>query len=293
MHDHYDEIKPSAIEKRETDTLILKGYLTNEAKSLILSGDYTRVVFSYGKWEDLNFFSTEQVHLKYILIRSLYVDWDSISEISGLETLILEGKYRQKIDFSKLINLRELHIHWEPKYSKEILKLRHLRSLTLYGYNGEDLREFNQLESLEKLELVRGNVVDFSGIENIKSLKHLELSYMSKLKSIDGLEKLNNLTRLVIESCNNIEFPEFIEGLDAVKEISVCRLKTFKSLDIFKKIKTLECLDVLEMKVEDGNIEILKDFNSLKTIRMDQKRHYNMDVNAFKKELNDKYGDFD
>lgn len=293
MYEHYDEIEPHIIADESQGVLTLKGVMTDKMKEFILSGKFHRLVLSYGKWEDLKFIADENIEFKSILLRSPFIDWSSISKMISIERLILDGKLKPKIDFSELTNLRELDIHWEGKKTEGMLKLKNLKILTIYGYKGNDLELFHELISLEELEVVRGSIVSLSGLQALKSLKRLDLFNVNKLVNVDELNHMDSLIKFGIESCNKIIFPKFFNGLGSIIQINLCRLKGFNSLKIFEKLKTLESLNVYEMKVEDGDIEIVKEFNGIKSMRIDQKRHYNMDVDAYKKELIDKYGEIE
>jgi len=91
-------------------------------------------------------------------------------------------------------------------------ELTGLRTLRLCGQKAADLNGIQNLENLNRLEIVNCDIPDISAIFAVDSIEHLRLEGENGI-SIDGIQNLRNLRELVLQKAN-------ITDLSPLKEAS-------------------------------------------------------------------------
>lgn len=65
-------------------------------------------------------------------------------------------------------------------------------------------------------------------------------------------------------------------------------------VEIFAEdVSTLEVLMVFEMSIQDGDMDFITALPSLKRLLIDQRKHYNINVEKYAADLLEKFGDYD
>lgn len=226
-------------------------------------------------------------------IESGVVDWKAIEAIESLKVLRTWENLGTKIDYTKLPNLEELWVHGSDKFINSVYELENLEYLRIAGWKELDFSKLAKLKNLKHLELVDSRKLEsLEGASKLKNLKNCELMCCSKLINIDELNNCPNLNYLKISGCHRIEYPASFKGLTNLQKLRLGMNKKFQSLLPFAECKNLEFLQVVEMRIEDGKLGFIKELPNLKAIRIQPKRHYDIDVNVFEEVLRDKYGDY-
>ncbi|CAN1245452.1 Disease resistance protein L6 [Linum grandiflorum] len=185
----------------------------------------------------------------------------SASEIRGL------GKLRvlETLEISESMSLDHLH---------GLDDLVHLKELTLKSCGLDCLPSLSNLIRLHKLVIVRCPLLsEIPGLGELKrSLLHLEVSCCESLAHIDGLESLEGLESLTLESATqpprlgdkDDDFPDLsrlqnlkqlcITGLERLQSLRSLEMKACKSL---RRLPNLLGLDNLETLDVSGCIQLV------------------------------------
>ncbi|CAN0829314.1 Disease resistance protein L6 [Linum grandiflorum] len=154
----------------------------------------------------------------------------SASEIHGLEKLrVLEA-----LEISESMSLDHLH---------GLENLMHLKELILKncGLKGR-LPNLSKMNKLHKLVIVECQLLsEIQGLGELKrSLLHLEVSCCDELARIDGLESLEALESLTLESIDpHGPFPD-LSRLQNLKELCISGWRQFPDLSSLENLETLD-----------------------------------------------------
>ena len=190
-------------------------------------------------------------------LTSLYLDYNSISDISALEDLTaltyLNLSNTSISDISPLQNLTKLRqLYLEFNSISDISPLQNLTKLRLLylGYNSiSDISALQNMTALTSLDLHYNSISDISALEDLTSLTNLYLSYNS-ISDISVLENLTALTGLGLSN-NSISDISVLENLTALTGLSL-------SHNSISDISALQNMTAL--------IELLLDNNSISDI---------------------------
>lgn len=127
-----------------------------------------------------------------------------VEELPNLEVLGLQIKRTKAIDFSRLPNLRVALLAW-CKGLEGVFSSRRLEYLNVSNFPLEDLCPLSELKLLRRLSLTSRKLKSLSGIEDLRLLEDVSLYDCRRLDDDDGLDRLPNLKRLEIESCNRLK----------------------------------------------------------------------------------------
>lgn len=218
------------------------------------------IIRTFGNNYQINF-----ENLKYIsFIKELsidsgsYINVNNIYLLEKLETLwINNNNYGEEIDLTKLKSLTKLIIANSCVNLKGLYNLPNLITLKLQKFNEIDLTKFEMMNKLTSLELVQSKIRTLDGVEKMKNLKCLTLFYSSKLLSIEKISVLKNLEYLEIRNCKKIENYECLKLLKNLKRLSIYDSSTLNDLLFVNQLKSLEFIGLINTNVNDGNIEPL------------------------------------
>ena len=277
----------------EKKLYLCRSELSDEMVTAIKKGECLGISFSYGEWPDLSFLKELEPPLQRLSALSENIDWQSVSELSDLQVLRVDRAIKKKVNFSSLTNLAHLRYYWDKKNADNVFSLQGIECLQVYGAKALDFSIFENMTSLKKLEIVRGSFTNLDGIGALKGLKSLRLENMTKLEDISALNDAHSLISLAISSCSRVNIPDAFSGLKQVRKLTMLKIKQLESLKFLKSLTSLEALGIFEMSIKSGDVRCLSELSSLKSIRMDSRRHYNMDLDEFESELIARYGDFE
>lgn len=204
-------------------------------------------------------------NLKYIsFIKELsidsgsYINTNYLCLLEKLETLwINNNNYGEAIDLKKLKCLRKLVVTNSCVNLKGLFELPNLITLKLQKFNESDLTKFEMMDNLTSLELVQSKIKSLNGIEKMKNLKCLTLFYSSQLLSIEKISVLNRLEYLEIRNCKKIENYNCLGELNELRKLSIYDCSTLNDLLFIDHLKKLDFIGLINTNVIDGNIEPL------------------------------------
>lgn len=229
----------------------------------------------------------ELTHVKKISLEpSDIVDvGDTLAKLKKLEYLHL-GVEKVAFDFSNLPNLKRLYFDYH-KNTKGIEHLINLEVLHIYYANKFFFKEdqIGSLKNLKRLEIVKSDDLDnLNCLSKLINLKELEFHYCRSLIDFNFLTYLKyKLEILKIGNCKNVKNVEYIDSLEKLKWLAIVDSFKIKNVNFIKNLRNLEVLIVLgKSYFEDGDLSILRE-RKLRHVGIDNKRHYNVKYEEFKK----------
>ena len=151
----------------------------------------------------------------------------------------------------------------------------------------ENLKEF---ENLLFLSLNSSNVRNMQVVENFKNLKRLELHYCVKLENDFGI--INNESSLEFLHINMSKKFVFSDELLKLKNLKVLCLNDcaeIENLDFLKNFPKLIDFRFVDTKIKNGNLDILLEHPTLKSVGFIDKKNYNYKCNEINQQLKSRF----
>lgn len=256
----------------------VKFILENKLEYLIINGR--------GSYHISNIDWLSQVHniVKWVVITppiNTVFSFVGLSSCQDVLKIKINNNTKENIDLSRNINLIELHIENATNFTG-LEKLVNLESLVI---NKPSLPLFNA-DVFNKLKKLKYLCISDSKLKfNLNFLNGTPLSnlllYNCKNLSLEGINK-SNISKLEINKCKDIEKVELIYLSKKLKELKIIDSINPESAENFATLTKLETLIVLGSSyLIDGNLDKL--IKKLKVFNYDNKRHYNIKYEYFKK----------
>ncbi len=158
-------------------------------------------------------------NLKYLRLDE-DTDINKIHSIKSLKTLVLDASEESKIDtLEQFPNLENLKIQGGNKIN--LGKLSKLKVLKIQlDFNFADTICFDNLTTLEKLDLSCCNITHVNNLEKLTHLKVLDLSENGGIENIDGLRNLKKIEELNLYD-NKISDINVLNTLPNLKEVNL------------------------------------------------------------------------
>jgi hypothetical protein len=149
----------------------------------------------------------------------------------------------------------------------------------------------NESAKLAYLELNWANIKNFTGIEKFKNLKRLELHYCVKLENDKGLNHIsNNLEFLHINQSKKFKLTDELLQLKKLRVLCLNACGPLDSLDFLVNFPNLLDFRFVDTNVLDGNLSPILKHPTLRTVGFLNKKHYNLNNEKIKSELEEKFG---
>ncbi|WP_078410280.1 leucine-rich repeat domain-containing protein [Priestia abyssalis] len=224
-------------------------------------------------------------------VEEVVLDSNYLKDISGLrylkslkglslsETTVIDGGI--EVDLEAFSELESLLLCW----SKKIRGLHHLTNLKgllleKYAPKQGDLEELATLEKLEELTITQSKVRSLQGIGKLNQLKELELNYLRTLTSLGDIEGLgSSLKKLDITSCKNIQDLLRIRALHSLEFLFLVKCGEVPSLEFIEPLTNLKHFVFPETNVLDGDITPCFHVDY---VYFDSKKHYSHKWTEFK-----------
>jgi Leucine-rich repeat (LRR) protein len=139
-----------------------------------------------------------------------------------------------------------------------------LNSFTIFGSGLKSLRPVADLMNLRRLYIVRGRVVDLSGIDQLKSLTQLNLFGNPNLSDLSPLQNLTRLRTLVLNSTSVID----LQPINNLRNLIELDLNNTSVVDLtpLRELRNLRALSLSNTPVTD--ISVLSELPALHTISL-------------------------
>ena len=154
------------------------------------------------------------------LVDNTIINFESIYSLLKLEKININCKQNFIIDVSLFSNLKNFGTeYW--KGLKNMDKINSLESMVITKYPNENITEFIGLENLKIFHIYSSKIKTLEGINRLNNLEELVLAYNKKLENINDIKNLKRLKVLRIYKCKSILNLEFIKDLKNMKNLYI------------------------------------------------------------------------
>jgi protein phosphatase 1 regulatory subunit 7 len=199
------------------------------------------------------------------------IDLSAVTACHSLESLTLHEN-KQPLDISNLRKLKYLSVDWHSALrlpQRECLK--HLGELDIDGYKGRSLDAVPAYRNLRRLVLTNSPIRGLHGIENFLGLRRLRLVYCTKLKTIEGIEHLTDLSELQIEVCRQVDNWSLLGACFNLRSLWMFDCGNIQNIAFVRQLPRLKDFRFMGTNVVDGD---LSPCQGIKEVICDNKRHY-------------------
>jgi internalin A len=148
------------------------------------------------------------------------INFESIYSLNKLEKIYINPMKNFTFDVSQFNKLKHLGIeYW--KGIKNIGKIKTLESMVIIKYPYENIVELSNLGNLKILHIYRSKIKLLEGIERLKLLEELSLSRNNCLENINIIKDIKSLNKLSLEKCNKLIDYNFVYELENIKSLYV------------------------------------------------------------------------
>src|SRR4051794_29198478 len=217
-------------------------------------------------------------HLRVLVLSAGEVrDLRAVESLRDLESLTLNTPRRPKLalDFSAFPRLASFGGYWNDGFPS-LFDCRRLARLFVFGPPDVDLTRFGALTTLERLELGQGRRLrSLAGIEQLQNLTFLGLYHQSAFADLSGLEAVPHLRELALETCRKVSSLDSIGGLRELHTLKIADCGRVASLHPLRSLHALERLFAWEStNVDDGDLSVLMELPALREVALAERRHY-------------------
>ena len=152
------------------------------------------------------------------VVNNKILNFESVYTLNKIENILINTKQKFLIDVAMFKNLK----HLGAEYWKGLInidKIETIESMVIRKYPKENINELLKLKKLKILHIYSSKIKSLEGIEKISNLEEITLAYNRNLENIDDIKKLKLLKKLCIDKCNNIKEYEFIHKLENMKNV--------------------------------------------------------------------------
>ena len=152
------------------------------------------------------------------VVNNKILNFESVYTLNKIENILINTKQKFSIDVAMFKNLK----HLGAEYWKGLInidKIETIESMVIRKYPKENINELLKLKKLKILHIYSSKIKSLEGIEKISNLEEITLAYNRNLENIDDIKKLKLLKKLCIDKCNNIKEYEFIHKLENMKNV--------------------------------------------------------------------------
>ena len=159
-----------------------------------------------------------------------------------------------------------------------MLAFKNIEYLILWHSKSSFLGDFTDFpENLRYLELNLSNIRDFQGIGKLQQLKRLELHYCRNLESDLGLSKLaNSLEFLRIDNSKKFVPNDELLALKNLRVLCLNECGRVENLDFLKYFPKIIDFRFVGTTVVNGDLTPIVEHPTIRTVGYMNKRHYNI-----------------
>lgn len=259
------------------------------AVTILLKGEYSPDGFNADDIDTIKKFS----QFRGLRICSHFLDISYLETLTQLEYLRIGGLVNHDLstnahidlDLTKLTKLEFLTL---PilRHKKETYKFENcvsLKYLFLPSLNVDDslsLKSIRHLKNLKILSMHRVKLKSLEGIGALSGLEYLEIDYTKNLADISDLSKCSSLIGLEFQNCPNLKN---VSVLGELKKFRILQLWNCQNIESLKCLNhsDIEYLNFYSSNIRDGDLSFLDNLPSSKTLRFQNKRHYNRKSKEF------------
>lgn len=194
------------------------------------------------------------------------VDQITPDDLSKITSLTISNQKDEKYDLSLIAYLNNLeslvinHIKYKDlNFLENMSWLKHFR---IYGFEKQDLPNFDYFPHLKSLTLSDGDLTDLGVLKNVViTLNNLDIS-RNQITDISPVEKFKDLSFLSV-SGNPIQSINVVSKLPKLRRLEL-QNTPIDNIDVLKDCQELQHLDIQGTRVK--NLEPIKSCSKLKLI---------------------------
>lgn len=269
------------------------GVILDGAYDLYNRNQYTK----YVKENSVNYLYCQDVDMsllaffpdiEFITIPEDAENIEGVYALKSLRGLEITANKLELLELSRFSDLEYLVIRDYLKERDLLLNCKRLKHLCLVRSGVTNLKTILSNCDLESLRLeFCYNLKSLNGVQCLQNLSKIELDYCLKLENISDIQSAaNSLKYLRITDCNKIrELPSELIKLSELETLYVSTSQTrcvnkFTSIEFIKKLTKLKNF-MTDYKIEDGNLEPLLNVENVDVLKF--YKNYNMKENSFAK----------
>lgn len=196
-----------------------------------------------------------------------------IHSLAKLEEVYISTYCKTPIDFNCFPNLLRCGLEWRKK-SESIFEVKGLNKLFINKYDG-DGNLFSKLTNLKELSILNSKIDSLNFLRTLVFLERLRIGNLKNIISLSGVEHLQNLTEIKVQSCKRVKSISEIFLIRNLKRLIFIDGGTIDTFNGIEKLINLEGLFFSgSTKVLDGNLNPLFQLNKLNNISFMNRRHY-------------------
>lgn len=213
------------------------------------------------------------------------IDWniEDVSPIhclSNLRHLKVSTYCKTAIDFSAFPQLETVSLEWRAR-AKSIFNSRTLKRVFVNRFSGSDLEPFLEIPTLIDLSVASPKLVELGVPPGRRVLESLGIYNARKLKDLEGIQRLDRLTRLKVNDCGKIGNINPLAALGSLRVLHLCDDGELESLQPVRALGDLrELLFYGTTSIQDGRVDFLLSLGLEKVVFQDR-RHYDVKRSAF------------
>lgn len=285
------DTSPKFVEEPLTDGHQLWGGFSPEIHKEFARTHIKNLRLMSGNWLDISPVIDKNREIKKLTIQSTNVDWNAISLLTNLESLILTDNIGSEIHYGDLVNLKALYCNGNDKFIDEVYSLEGLEYLHICGWKEVNFTKLGQMKNLKKIQLIDARkLVNLEGLSELLSLIDLQLHGVPNLSSIEELNRSNNIQILGFTNCKRLKLPNDLSGLSGIKYLSFCKVADLASIKWLENCKNIEVLKFIDVKISDGDLTTIPKLKKLKRLILQNRRNYNIDLKGYIIDLKAKFG---
>jgi len=207
-------------------------------------------------------------------------NFDDIYSLKKLKYLFFNDKEKFSLDLPKFSNLIQLGMgeYWEGLVNLD--KAVSLETLVLSKYPKDDLSMLAGLSKLETLHVNNSKIRSLDGIEKLSKLNWLGLAIDQSLTDIKALFSVKSLRILSIEKCKHLMEAAVFNKTLPLQEF---KIDTIDSLSFVQHMPALEKINFGDCK--DGDLAPLLKAPKLKQVVFADKKNYSHKKADIEKQL--------
>jgi hypothetical protein len=272
--------------------LVVTGPWSEELRNLMVQNGIRELMLNYARgWTDVEarFLSDLQFLIGLVLIHRTLGDDSVVQQLPHLRQLQLSTYCSNPVDFSRLPQLEDCAISWRRGIDK-LFESKILQRLYLLDAPEKTLSKFSHMQSLAQLSLSGGLLESTSGIEPVERLQQLGLYHLRRLRSISGVSTLRELRVLEVEKCPGVSA---IAEVASLRKLQRLRLDDCGPVDSLKELQDHSHLEevyfVGSTKIIDGDLSVLFELPSLRTVWFQNRRGYSHSLQDVQSHLRERW----
>ena len=194
-------------------------------------------------------------------------------------------------DITPFTKLESLGQPWTKKFRVDA-SMDRLKGLALGGYNpaSGDARDLSVLPALDRLSLYSNRLQSLKGLETMQGLRELSVDSAPKLENIDPIGNLKELRNLRFENCKVARgFADLVQG-EHVLEIKYMKCLPLDHVRFVNRLRSLESFVFLDTDVLDGDMAPLVAHPTLAHVAFTKKKHFTLSERQIHEQIGDREG---